>query len=56
LFDEKKFAWQEEYFAVSVSESVVEQVQNYIKNQHIHHQKKTFEEEYQEFREKYNFK
>lgn len=52
----EKFAWQEEYFAVSVSESMVEQVRNYIKNQHIHHQKKTFEEEYQEFREKYNFK
>ncbi|MFC0426960.1 transposase [Chryseobacterium scophthalmum] len=51
----EKFAWQEEYFAVSVSESMVEQVRNYIKNQHIHHRKKTFEEEYQEFREKYNF-
>lgn len=46
----EKFSWQEEYFAVSVSESMVEQVRNYIKNQHIHHQKKTFEEEYQEFR------
>lgn len=51
-----KFAWQEEYFAVSVSESMIEQVRNYIKNQEIHHQKKTFEDEYKEFIEKYNFK
>lgn len=53
---QEKFAWQEEYFAVSVSESKIEQVRNYIKNQNIHHQKKTFEEEYREFIERYNFK
>ncbi|MFN3272543.1 MAG: IS200/IS605 family transposase [Cloacibacterium caeni] len=51
----EKFAWQDEYFAVSVSESMIENVRNYIKNQEKHHQKKTFEEEYQEFIEKYNF-
>jgi len=51
-----KFAWQDEYFAVSVSESMIESVRNYIKNQEIHHQKKTFAEEYQEFIEKYDFK
>lgn len=28
-----KFAWQDEYFAVSVSESMIESVRNYIKNQ-----------------------
>lgn len=33
-----KFAWQDEYFAVSVSESMIESVRNYIKNQEIHHQ------------------
>ena len=53
---QEKFAWQEEYFAVSVSESKIEQVRNYIKNQNIHHQKKTFEEEYREFIERYNLK
>lgn len=51
-----KFAWQDEYFAVSVSESMIESVRNYIKNQEIHHKKKSFADEYQEFIEKYNFK
>ncbi|MFT6193025.1 MAG: REP element-mobilizing transposase RayT [Polaribacter sp.] len=27
----EKFQWQTEYFAVSVSESIVEKVRNYIK-------------------------
>lgn len=52
----EKFAWQDEYFAVSVSEYMIESVRNYIKNQEIHHRKKSFEEEYFEFMEKYNFK
>lgn len=52
----EKFAWQDEYFAVSISESMVESVRNYIKNQESHHRKKSFTEEYQEFIEKYNFK
>ena len=52
----EKFRWQDEYFAVSVSESMVENVRNYIKNQENHHSKKTFSEEYLEFIEKYNFK
>ncbi|KNB61145.1 IS200/IS605 family transposase [Chryseobacterium sp. Hurlbut01] len=51
-----KFAWQDEYFAVSVSESMIDVVRSYIKNQEKHHQKKTFAEEYQEFIEKYDFK
>mgnify|MGYP003610924663 CR=1 FL=1 len=51
-----KFSWQDEYFAVSVSESKIELVRNYIKNQEKHHQHKTFAEEYQEFIEKYDFK
>lgn len=52
----EKFAWQDEYFAVSVSESMVESVRNYIKNQESHHKNKSFMEEYQEFIDKYNFK
>jgi REP element-mobilizing transposase RayT len=52
----EKFSWQDEYFAVSVSESMIDSVRNYIKNQEKHHQKKTFAEEYQEFIEKYDFK
>lgn len=51
-----KFSWQDEYFAVSVSESKIDLVRNYIKNQEKHHQHKTFAEEYQEFIEKYDFK
>jgi len=53
---EGKFSWQDEYFAVSVSESMIDSVRNYIKNQEKHHLKKSFSEEYREFIEKYNFK
>lgn len=52
----EKFQWQEEYFAVSVSESVLDKVRDYIKNQEAHHKKKTFQEEYDEFILKYGFK
>ena len=51
----QKFEWQDDYFAVSVSESGVNKVRDYIKNQEEHHQKKTFLEEYNEFIEKYGF-
>lgn len=51
----EKFSWQDEYFAVSVSESMIDSVRNYIKNQEKHHQKKTFSEEYQEFMDRYKF-
>jgi REP element-mobilizing transposase RayT len=50
-----KFEWQDEYFAVSVSESMVDKVRDYIKNQEEHHRKKTFQEEYDEFISKYGF-
>ncbi|WCM42000.1 IS200/IS605 family transposase [Flavobacterium sp. CBA20B-1] len=53
---EEKFQWQEEYFAVSVSESIVDKVRNYIKNQEVHHSKKSFQEEYIELIEKFGFK
>jgi REP element-mobilizing transposase RayT len=45
----EKFAWQTGYAAYSVSESVVEKVHEYIKNQKRHHQKKTFQQEYDAF-------
>lgn len=51
----EKFGWQEEYFAVSVSQSHFEAVGTYIRNQESHHSKKTFEQEYQEFLDKYGF-
>jgi REP element-mobilizing transposase RayT len=52
---EAPFAWQNEYFAVSVSESAVDRVRDYIKNQEAHHKKKSFAQEYEEFRKMYNF-
>ncbi|HET6242917.1 MAG: IS200/IS605 family transposase [Bacteroidetes bacterium] len=45
----EKFSWQTGYASYSVSESVVEKVFQYIKNQKQHHHKKTYEKEYGEF-------
>ncbi|MCH8233847.1 MAG: IS200/IS605 family transposase [Bacteroidetes bacterium] len=50
-----KFQWQDEYFAVSVSESQVNTVRKYIQIQEEHHKKKTFMQEYEEFIQKYGF-
>ena len=41
-----KFSWQEGFGAFSYGQSQVESVFKYIKNQEIHHEKKTFREEY----------
>ncbi len=49
------FSWQDEYFAVSVSQSGIDSLCQYIMNQENHHQKKTFQQEYDEFMEKYGF-
>jgi putative transposase len=43
------FEWQEEYIALSVSESGIEKVRQYIGNQEEHHKKKTFAQECEEF-------
>jgi len=51
----EKFEWQDEYFAVSVSESLIDKVRDYIKNQEVHHSKKTFQEEYDEIISKFRF-
>lgn len=48
-FIAEKFAWQTGYAAFSVSESIVEKVFEYIKNQKSHHQKRTCQQEYEEF-------
>ena len=50
-----KFEWADEYFAVSVSESIVPKVRAYINNQEQHHKKTTFMQEYEEFIKTYNF-
>ncbi|MDR7211388.1 type III secretory pathway component EscR [Flavobacterium piscis] len=38
----EKFEWQDEYFAFSVSESIIDKVRDYIKNQEEHHKRKLF--------------
>lgn len=48
-----KFAWQRGFGAYSVSASQLNKVKNYIKNQSSHHHKKSFNEEYQEWKEQY---
>ncbi len=45
----EKFSWQTGYAAYSVSESVLEKVFHYIKNQKQHHYKTTFKQEYEAF-------
>ena len=49
------FDWADDYYAVSVSQSNVETVRNYLKKQETHHQNKTFIEECEEFMSKYGF-
>ena len=49
----KKFEWQDEYYAASVSPSAIAKVRKYIRNQEKHHKKKTFQEELDEFTEKF---
>ena len=51
----EKFEWQNDYFAVAVSESIIDKVRKYIRNQEEHHRYKSYEEEYQEFMKKYKF-
>jgi putative transposase len=54
-FSKFKFEWQEEFIAVSVSESVVPKVREYIKKQEEHHKTKSFKEEYDLFIKNYGF-
>jgi putative transposase len=51
----EKFGWQDDYFAVSISQSHFDVINNYISNQEEHHQKKTFQDEYDEFIKNYQF-
>jgi putative transposase len=50
----KNFYWQDGYGAFSVNPSEVDIVKSYIKNQHEHHRKKSFQDEYRIFLTKYN--
>lgn len=51
----EQFIWQDDYFAVSVSESNLQAVINYIRNQEVHHAKKSFDDEVKEFEKNYGF-
>jgi hypothetical protein len=50
-----KFEWQDEYYAVSVSQSKTKKVRQYIKNQEEHHKNKSFNDEVDEFVARYGF-
>lgn len=47
------FYWQDGYGAFSVRPSDVDNLIDYISNQHLKHQNKTFQEEYREFLDEY---
>ena len=49
----RDFGWQDGYSAFTVSKSNLPDVTRYIQNQREHHRKKTFQEEYLEFLNKY---
>jgi putative transposase len=51
-----KFEWQEGYGGFSYGHSQIEKVYKYIQEQEIHHQKRTFREEYLEFLNRYEIK
>ena len=44
----KRFEWQEEYYACSVSESALQNVREYIHNQEEHHKTQSCQQEYDE--------
>jgi REP element-mobilizing transposase RayT len=49
----EKFYWQDGYGAFSVNPAAVDRVTNYIANQHAHHSKKGFQNEYRALLKKY---
>jgi REP element-mobilizing transposase RayT len=52
---ESKFEWQDDYWAVGVSEGQVQVVRKYIHNQEQHHTKETFTNEVEDFMKKYGW-
>lgn len=46
-----RFGWASEYYAASVSLGILDRVRNYIRDQDVHHQKKSWDTEQQEFLE-----
>jgi len=54
LFKEQ-FGWADDYFAASVSKDKLGVVRAYIKNQHQHHQKISFQQEYDKFLKSFGY-
>ena len=52
-FGNTRFEWQKGFGAFTVSQSVVDDVINYIKDQEAHHKTKSFQEEYIDFLKAY---
>ncbi len=50
----QRFEWQEGFGAFSYSPELIDKVYHYIKNQEIHHQSKTFRDEYRELLAEFN--
>jgi putative transposase len=50
-----KFSWQDDYWAVSVSESHLDKVRQYIQSQEDHHRSVSFADEVSEFMERYGW-
>jgi REP element-mobilizing transposase RayT len=50
-----KLLWAEEYYAISVSDSIVPKVRSYIKSQDEKHGTSTFQEDYNLFIQQYKF-
>ena len=46
----ERFCWQDQFYAISVSESALGRVRRYIKNQEIHHYGMSFVQEYEKCR------
>lgn len=51
----EKFAWQDDYWMVGVSESHVKNLREYIGLQELHHTKKSFQDEMDVFMKKYGW-
>lgn len=51
-----KFRWQDDYYAISVSESQLEQVRSYIARQEEHHKAVPFDRELERLREVFGLK
>ncbi len=56
LMTDEKLNWQDEYFAVSVSESLLPKVRKYIDSQEEHHLSRPFSKEFDDFLERGGFR